>query len=869
MRRFAVLWLVTAVAASGACATASAADGFLAGAGRIDTTPPLANTPAATAVDATFAKEFATLCPAAAYPAHGIFSLQEPFNDLNGNGIWDSGETMDTLPEPYCDANNNGHWDGIYTSGKGGQATGVHDPIEARAVAIAQPGAKPVVYASVAQQGIFENYTDAMRDQLKNNYGVDADLVVSANHNESSPDSVGIYGAFNTPAGASARSGIDEYFMRFLEDHVAHAAADAVHRLAPASLYARQVPMPSTLDLRYSRQFPTAVATDADPDTLAATDTKLGVLQARGAGGAPIFTVMSFAAHNQEMGNAGKAFSGDWPGYFATAYDNAHPGIAMFLVGDNGSQEDPQSSPPVVPNGSENHTNQDVQGQQAKATGEAFAAATEAAAAKAVPLGAGPVRLRRTAFCVPLENNGFAALAAAGVFGQRSAYACTPDGTPVAPTSQGKYFRTYVAVADIGPDLQLVDNPGEAFPALMVGSPWGKEEASCDRPNPPVPTWHARAPFRFQVGLADDLIGYEIPAWGFYEPTPGLFPPDCTNGGDEHDPRGHKHKLESEGVGPTAGNNVAERLTTLLDQAKDPSAHIGNGRYVRADGSLSRWPTGAVGVLLADPGATSVSASSGRLIAVSGVAGFGGRAVDATGTFMDFDGQPQSGPDINTRGMVAFDPAGCATERDYVSVFDPLTGSGPGATRGAPDNGAPAQRCTRADGTQAHTAGSTLLGTGSDDGKNGSGSGSSGSGAGAGGSSGAGATGARCVDRFRPGAKAAHRRVQTRKGVLRTHGTASDRGCGGRPGSVARVTVTIIRAVGRRCRYVGTNGRLTRSRSCRRPISLLAHGKRHWSLRKRLHVPRGRYTAIVRAVDRAGNVEAARRGPNVVRATVR
>ncbi len=81
----------------------------------------------------------------------------------------------------------------------------------------------------------------------------------------------------------------------------------------------------------------------------------------------------------------------------------------------------------------------------------------------------------------------------------------------------------------------------------MVGSPFGREEASCDAPNPSVPTWHARSAFRFQVGLADDLIGYLLPAWAYVADPPQLFPTACQ--GDAH---GQDHKLEDEGVGPIA-----------------------------------------------------------------------------------------------------------------------------------------------------------------------------------------------------------------------------------------------------------------------------------------------------------------------------
>src|ERR687888_2001869 len=123
-------------------------------------------------------------------------------------------------------------------------------------------------------------------------------------------------------------------------------------------------------------------------------------------------------------------------------------------------------------------------------------------------------------------------------------------------------------------------------------------------PTPPVPTWHAHAEHRFQVGLGDDLIGYEKPAWSFEYSEPTFTSPDCTS-----DPHGHSHSLESESVGPIASNMVAEKLTELLDQDPDPAADFRLGRYVKADGTLTdayshpedqgapgHFPTGAVAV---------------------------------------------------------------------------------------------------------------------------------------------------------------------------------------------------------------------------------------------------------------------------------
>ena len=664
---------------------------FLAGAAVVDTTPPLAGSAAGNAADAAF-QPAAALCPNALFPDRGRFALQEPFRDLNGDGQWDAGVDLKNgptgqEPDPFCDTNLNGRWDGIYADNGKGPASGVHDPIDVRAVAISDGSHRPVVYASVTAIGLFDYYTDLARADLANVQHVDAQLVVSANHNESSPDTIGLYGALQTPLGVGIRSGIDEAYMRFLADRVARAAADAVHALAPARLYANQIegplpdgtsgnryPLLSGMSQRISDQFPTSVALPHD-DRVAAVDPKMGVLQARELDGTPIFTVMSEAAHNQEMGNSGVGLSGDWPAAFERAFDAGHPGIAMFLVGDNGSIEDPQTDPAVIANGSENHSNQATQWLQAEATGARFAQLAANAAATATRLQPGAVKLVRRQFCVALENNGFLALAAVGVFGLRQGYVCDSEGNPLVALPNGSLlptvsrdFRTYVSYADIGPDLQLIDNPGEAFPALMLGSPFGVEDASCNRPNPAVPTWHAHAVYRFQVGLADDLLGYLIPAWGFASGTPGLFNSDTCY----QDANGHGHKLESESIGPFGANAVADNLAALLDGEPDPRAHIASGRFVLRDGSYSRWPTGAVAVAIPAGGSSTLDPAREQLIGGPSTAGFGARSVDAHGVFMDYDGQPQARPDITTRGIMTFDAHGCVAARYYLDVFPSL-----------------------------------------------------------------------------------------------------------------------------------------------------------------------------------------------------
>jgi hypothetical protein len=674
---------------AGAAAASTSAPATEVGAKTVDITPP----PAGAADPGAFAA-----CKSALRGPRP-FAFDEPYADVNGNGRRDD-------DEPSCDANLNGRYDRIYDSGaeigSPRPARGVHDPLSATAVAIAERG-RVAVIVSVTAQGLFNTYIDRMIARAKALDPAITDMVVSADHNESSPDTVGIYGGpapEGSPAGLT--SGIDDYYMSFLVERVAQAAAGAARSLQPGSLWARRFGLPQTLKVNLSDNWPTTDNSESRP---AAIDPTVGVLQGRNTHGKPVFTVMSLAAHNQEIGHSGSPeLSEDWPGYFVAALHARLGGTAMFLVADNGSEEDPQTQPPLSPKGADAGTFA-----QAKATGQAFASAVAKHAPEAQRLRAGPLRLAQRSLCVPIENNLFKAAAAIGLFGQRQTYVhtgatCTASGAAVpggtGPTLTGvpDSLQTGVGLLDVGPDLQLILNPGEAFPALVLGSPWGLEDvpAGCrGRANPPVPSWLSHATFRLQVGLANDFIGYEIPPWA-YIGSIGSFTvgdPACASGTvadptSSTDSAGHHHKLETEGVGPTAAAAVANGLTDLQRaDAPDRSAHVVRGRFVLANGSLSRSAIGAHGVALA----------SGALLGDPETRAFGRRSVAAGALFMDYEGQPQRKPGITTRGMLVLDRRGCVTARYYLDVFPPAAAGKPlGArrlrSRRLPRLGCPASR---------------------------------------------------------------------------------------------------------------------------------------------------------------------------------
>jgi hypothetical protein len=841
----------------GAAPASAAKTPWLVGAAVVDTTPPKFDA-------AKDLQDFPdAVCPRSVYSAKRIWRFEEPYRDSDGSGEFDYPDPQQPgSGDQYCDYNHNGRWDGIYLSGGSNHlAKSVHDPIDARAAAFSA-GGKTVVLVSVVAQGIFENYLSDARAQAQSmatqsphtqTCGHIDGMVVSSNHNESSPDTVGLYGPADSSGTLPLYSGIDEYYMHWLDGQIASAAVKACDKRRPASLREAELPVPPGLRQEIPNRFPTTV----DGGAPAAIDPKLRVLQARDAGGAPIFTMMNLADHNQDIGQSdtyavARAVSSDWPGYFhARLEHDVGGGMAMFLAADLGSMEDPITVPAIQGPPCNNGDNGCYP--QVRATGESLADAVAGALPHAAPVGVGAVDVRRTEFCVPIENNLFKALAAAGIFGERQTYAgCQQAGRA------GDEVKTSVGVMDVGPALQFIVNPGESFPALILGGPWGIEDASCpNRANPPVPTWHASARYRFQVGLGDDFVGYLKPAWSFLYDTQGSYTPTdgCTS-----DPHNHHHGLEDESLGPTASNAVAQNLTDLLAAHPDPRAQVRLGRYVKADGHLTdpysvaqdqgapgHFPGGAVALWLAAPGSTTLDAAPGRpdsgtLVALPQIASFGSRPVDATGPFMDFDGAQQpAGADITTRGMLVKAAGGGVVKRYYADVYPALAVSGSlGAARSA--TGAPIQ-----------TGGSGGGGT----------AGAPGSGATPGGQGG-------CRDATAPRSRIARRSLRRSRHGLLLRGIEHDAGCPGAAGLRVRVYVSVALLLGHgRCRYLTRPG-LGHLARCSRPSALLAVGGGHrWRFVHHGRIPPGRYLARAFAIDAAGNREHPSRRANRMRFRIR
>jgi hypothetical protein len=126
-----------------------------------------------------------------------------------------------------------------------------------------------------------------------------------------------------------------------------------------------------------------------------------------------------------------------------------------------------------------------------------------------------------------------------------------------------------------------------------------------------------------------------------------------------------------------------------------------------------------------------------------------------------------------------------------------------------------------------------------------------------------GGKGGSCDASRPPGASVSRGGSRLRRGKISLRGRAVAFRCvGGRVtfGTVKRVRVSVYKRAGLKCRFLKANGRLSGARSCSRQIRLRARlgrirpGKVPWTLSRRVHLRRGRYTVAVAAVDTRGKV---------------
>ncbi|HEV3228336.1 MAG TPA: hypothetical protein VGY97_02590 [Solirubrobacteraceae bacterium] len=616
------------------------------------------------------------------------FAFMEPYVDAQGSGHYDGpSQGPPPLPgDPYTDCNQNGRWDGNLLGGGSNTPrfyTMVADPVTARAMVVSN-GQQTIAVEVVDQEGLFNVYQQQIRDKVAADGYPLTGIFISATHDESAPDTLGLGGV--TPA----TSGVNDYFVNYFVAKSAAAIEQAYQALRPATIRYTEVLEPANMRQCWS-SYPFV------------DDQHMPVLQAVGTDGRPIATLASVSQHAETLGfNGGGAKDGaftldqektwvtsDWPYFFRSALEQHYGGVAIEMAGSVGSVESPQVYPSSIPRSPQKF----IDAGHPAGCRTLFQAGgqDDTGGAQHVPLGyngetrafgqqmAGPIIQAldsgsyypstssdiwgaRTNVCIPLENQGFAAFAQAGVFAHRPGFSsdCSQQ-FPVAPngSTSGQSVQTQVAAFRIG-DGQFISIPGEVFPFTYLRGFLGPN----DMPNkqPGLPPWlipHMHTPFRFIDGLAEDMIGYIFPQGNDVGIPSSSNTPAITGlvNGSPADRFGCAHSDDSEAASGSAADLLGQALVPLLDTHGGAPETITSGRYVLPDGTLSRDPLGGPELKCNQD---NVFHPNGPAVAVELPNG----SVVHPSAWMSLSGLPQTTPDRDTRGY--FDQSG---NRVWLEVF--------------------------------------------------------------------------------------------------------------------------------------------------------------------------------------------------------
>lgn len=596
------------------------------------------------------------------------FAFEEPYQDLNHNGHYDPGE-------PFLDCNHDGRWEGNLLGG--GSNTPrffdrVADPVTARATVIGN-GSQTIAVEVLDQEGVFNIYQQRIRAQVRADGYRLSNIFISATHDESAPDSLGLGGVTQTT------SGVNNYWVSYMVRQSARAIERAYRALRPAQIRYTEVLEPANVRQCWS-SYPFV------------DDQRIPVLEAVSSSGQAIVTLANVSQHVETLAfNGGTPLldaqnlwvSADWVNFFRGAIERRLGGVAIEMAGSVGSVESPEVYATAISRTPQQFIDAghsagcrtlfnagagtDAPGKLHSTLGydgetKAFGTDMAKPVISAITSGAyynshsNDLWGTRANICVPLQNALFGLGATLGVFAQRPGYNanCTV-ASPLLPngSSAGKALLSQVAAFGIG-DGEFVSVPGEVFPFTFLRGFLGPQDMPI--PSDPLPPWpipHMHAPFRFIDGLGEDMVGYIFPSGN----AVGI--PSATNlNPSDRDRFGCGHSDDSEAVSAHTADLAGAALVRLLDAHGGAAETIRAGRYVLPGGKLSRDPLGDpelncssnITFLAARHPATAVELSNGRVVRPS--------------AWMSLSGLPQRAPDRDTRGY--FDASG---QRVWLDVF--------------------------------------------------------------------------------------------------------------------------------------------------------------------------------------------------------
>ena len=403
------------------------------------------------------------------------------------------------------------------------RATGVHDELWARAMAVSD-GRQKVVIVAVDLIGVF--HADVVKARaLLQQKAPGAVLIVASTHDHEGPETMGLWGK------GRFSSGVDPRYLDRVRRTIAETAAEALGRLKPGRLVLGKVRTPGLIE---DGRLPTVI-----DDTLVA-------LQVVGKDGATLGTVVDWGSHPEALGGKNTLVTSDFPHYLRARMEERLGGTSVFLAGSIGGLMTPLG---LKLTGADGRPVPADSFALAQAVGERAADAALAALREGQPSASSALEHRSAIVFVPLQNRLFRLAMFLGVLDRR-----VYSGGQPATSLFGDDLRTEIGYLRLG-DAEALLVPAEIYPELVLGRIQDPQDPAADfrgAPRERALSTLLTSDYRLVVGLANDEIGYVIPRSEWDAKAPFAY-------GRKEDQYG-----EVNSVGPGAAARLAEAFERLL-----------------------------------------------------------------------------------------------------------------------------------------------------------------------------------------------------------------------------------------------------------------------------------------------------------------
>lgn len=389
----------------------------------------------------------------------------------------------------------------VYIAGYGmnRKATGVHDPIMARAVVL-QDGDERLALVSVDLVGLQLPTVEKIREQLPDYKYV----MVASTHNHEGPDVIGIWGR------GPFHRGVDDAYLDQVVEGVVKAVKEAAE--SPVAVKASFGTAEDETLLRDSRL----------------PFVKDGVLRAIRlddvSTGKPAGLIVQWNCHPESLGSKNRLLTADFPYATIDKLREKYGCPAILISGAVGGLMAPPKDRVKDAAGNVLH---EGDFEYARVYGEEVASLASQALDKAEPIELTPFAVSTKPVVVPVTNSLYRLARTIGVL-KRGARVWTGDaetlGEPMTKETAHKPtgIETEVAYLRLG-DLHIACIPGELYPELVYGKFQEPVEPNVDFPDAPLePTVASILDGKrwMLFGLANDEVGYIIPKrqWDKAEP---------------------------------------------------------------------------------------------------------------------------------------------------------------------------------------------------------------------------------------------------------------------------------------------------------------------------------------------------------------